>query len=126
MSKLENVFEELGKLKRYAEIIKSPEEFFRHMQGHTTELSFVLSAFGIVEIAEDIIKGLNEEKVDRWIPVSDRLPNNKEKVLIQTSSGRISIGFCNINYSDWREEGYMIASPVAWKPLPTPYKEVQK
>lgn len=76
-----------------------------------------------VESAKLAIAALEESKSDAWIPVTERLPNNKERVLIQTSSGVTKIAFCNINYSEWREDGYKIASPVAWKPLPTPYKE---
>jgi hypothetical protein len=61
--------------------------------------------------------------VDKWIPVSERLPENKVNVLISKSNGKVSIGFCNVNYSEWREEGYIISTPLAWKPLPEPYKE---
>lgn len=56
-----NMIEELRNINRYTKHLKTPDEFFRHMQGHRTELSLVLSAFAISELSNDIIKILNEK-----------------------------------------------------------------
>lgn len=46
MSKSENTIEYLEKLKHFADI-SNIDEFFRHMQGHTKELSLICSVFDI-------------------------------------------------------------------------------
>jgi hypothetical protein len=64
---IENIIDELNKLSNYAQILKSPEEFFQHMQGHRTELSLVLSAFSIAENSQNIIKLLNQRSLLRSV-----------------------------------------------------------
>lgn len=56
-----DAIEELRKLTQFTKILKNPEEFFKHMQGHRTELSLVLSAFSISEISSEIIKALKKQ-----------------------------------------------------------------
>jgi len=62
----------------------------------------------------------------RWIPVIERLPENKKVVIITRSTGRVGLGFCNRNSNNqWRDgEGYLLTCPLAWRELPEPYKEV--
>ena len=62
MNDVEKALEELEKLSRYAKILKSPDEFFHHMQGHITELSFILSAFAISEIGKSIREVLEKQQ----------------------------------------------------------------
>lgn len=66
--------------------------------------------------------GFLHAKVDRWIPVSERLPENGKEVLIY------------INYvpylatyedGEWATEDFVIDpeyEPIAWFELPEPYK----
>lgn len=61
MNEIEDAIEELKKLSRYAEILKNPDEFFNHMQGHRTELSLVLSAFGIANMSKIIVEALEKQ-----------------------------------------------------------------
>lgn len=49
---LEDIREEVKKLKKYAELLETPDEFFRHVNGHATELFLVLSAFTIASESE--------------------------------------------------------------------------
>ena len=51
----------------------------------------------------------------RWIPVTERLPEEHEEVL--TYNPVFGITFDSIHNGKWRKH------PVAWMPLPDPYKE---
>ena len=59
----------------------------------------------------------------KWIPCSERLPENDEDVL--TTNG-IGINICWIDTDDhkWRlrNDDYIMDSVIAWMPLPEPYK----
>lgn len=72
--KLEEIKEEFQKLQKYAELIGSPDEFFRHMNGHQTELSLVLSAFAIANESDSILSALEIQipktiEIQQWCPV---------------------------------------------------------
>jgi len=59
-----------------------------------------------------------------WIPVSEKLPENKQVVLVTHWTGSVGLGFCNINSGNqWRDgEGYPMATePIAWQPKPEGY-----
>lgn len=58
------------------------------------------------------IKDLPSAK--RWIPVTERLPEEHEEVL--TYNPVFGITFDSIHNGKWRKH------PVAWMPLPEPYK----
>ena len=66
-----------------------------------------------------------EVKPNEWIPCSERLPDDSDSYLITTSWGDVEqIWFAhkkdyNITESEWRETD---DNPVAWMPLPEPYK----
>ena len=61
-----------------------------------------------------------------WIPVSERLPEEYESVLLSTNFGDVLVGFLTSS-KRWAVEsvGYQYAEPnvTAWMPLPEPYKE---
>lgn len=56
----------------------------------------------------------------RWIPVSERLPEDGERVLAITESGNQFVGF-HTQFSGWHFE-YVI-HPTHWMPLPEPPKD---
>lgn len=64
--------------------------------------------------------------MDKWIPVSERLPQINEWVLCQCRTGykvlRLTSYGCYCN--DTQE--YMDNCVIAWMPLPKPYKEVSE
>ena len=78
----------------------------------------------------DSLPSVSTEKTGRWIPVSERLPELLEDVLICDSGGNINIGFCckrkyanGKEYTSWVEIGSdWDATPIAWMPLPQPYE----
>lgn len=102
--KLEDIREELKKLKKYAELLGTPDEFFRHMNGHATELSLVLSAFTIANESENILSALEihlhsggnvaltleemrtMEAEPVWIEVLDRPDLSRWHFIVRTSS----------------------------------------
>jgi len=57
----EELIGRLRKLNEYASILQTPDEFFRHMQGHYTELSFVLVAFDLAGEVKQVISALEKQ-----------------------------------------------------------------
>lgn len=71
----------------------------------------------------DFIENIDGEKANRWIPVSERLP--EDGTYITTLDGELVgqeepfTGMCGIENGKWDDEDCVIA----WMPLPEPYKE---
>lgn len=87
---------------------------------------------GLIRRLEDIPSAQPERKKGRWIPVSERLPEEYEYVLLcdrepepdeNTDDSRMAVG--------WLEDGQICCWDdraarkefVAWMPLPEPYRE---
>ncbi len=73
------------------------------------------------------LKKLREQT--RWIPVSERLPEDGEIVLITSSDMYLSklkpwCGWKNRNnwYTFTANGSYLIKYPIAWMPLPEPFE----
>ena len=82
-------------------------------------------------IASAIEIGLRIKKLPsapRWIPVMKRLPEEDTDVLITGENGEVDIA--RWKYDSWTEDdvvvwegsGYSYIDPVAWMPLPEPWK----
>lgn len=60
------------------------------------------------------------DALPQWIPVTERLPEVKQRVIVQYADGSIEIRRCiDAGHLQW-----FYASAVAWMPLPEPYEEV--
>ena len=80
-----------------------------------------------VKVVQDMIEQLQDdleqdEKENRWIPVSERLPEDDTTVLVSCKTRRgttfVRAGYCT--NGSW----YLNCEGVkAWKPFPEPYKE---
>lgn len=80
-----------------------------------------------VKVIQDMIEQLQDdleqdEKENRWIPVSERLPEDDTTVLVSCKTRRgttfVRAGYCT--NGSW----YLNCEGVkAWKPFPEPYKE---
>lgn len=83
--------------------------------------------------AVDRIEALpSAEPEQRWIPCSERLPENDERVLATTAWGEVTIAeriYPPINDTCWfihdGNTNATIDDVVAWMPLQEPYKDVQ-
>lgn len=63
-----------------------------------------------------------------WIPCSERLPSAGRKVLLQTKGNQMVVAFLDKKNKWYVDSGDyfctdLCAEPIAWQPLPEPYKE---
>ena len=69
------------------------------------------------EIAIDM--AINALFKQRWIPCSEKLPEVKQKVLVQYADGSMMTKRCN----DAGHLTWFYANAVAWMPAPEPYQK---
>ena len=75
----------------------------------------------------ELVEEAEKEELCRWIPCSERLPKKpvigSDGYLVQTA--RVAQPFLAYwNGRKWTDEEYITINPVAWMPLPKPYREV--
>ena len=72
-----------------------------------------------VEVINMAISALKKQERDRWIPVTERLPEDKKKVLVSydTEDGK------KVDISMFDRYGCLLGLVSAWRPLPEAYTE---
>lgn len=64
-----------------------------------------------------------------WIPCSERLPNEEGYYLTSDSKGvqiskyRVAFMLNGNHFGAWLDDNCAVYEPIAWMPLPKPYKE---
>lgn len=83
---------------------------------------------------EQLVSWLTElaerREADRWIPVSEKLPEYSDNYLVFVDDGYIDIGVYHSDKEEWSlcdAHGFYWAKDkrvgiIAWKPLPKPYE----
>lgn len=81
--------------------------------------------------AIEIVKQEEEQYNNGWIPFSEQLPKEDEKVYISTKTERVYVGVYTKRYGFEKREGFIcddgfmwMNTALAWKPyvLPAPYQ----
>ena len=121
MTRAEMTIEEAIK---YAEALKEKEqariEFYRRGHAHAPEVCYSDLAF-----LSATISALREQEERRWIPVTERLPEDSTYVLARLSGGAIYQALCLTKGSkQWysaNHERFVNKDTVThWMPLPKP------
>lgn len=92
--------------------------------------SQVDGAYGYMDTKSIVDLLMDLPSVQRWIPVSERLPEEKKQVLVCDAYGFIYTAECEVisddEWLDWRWYESVEYRPmddvVAWMPLPEPWK----
>lgn len=84
------------------------------------KITAVISGQAIEAIPESYIKKLPLAQPQRWIPMSERMPENGHYYLWCSNGGNVQSDYYWDGFENGQKYGYTI---VAWMPLPEPYKE---
>ena len=104
---------------------KKPKPFLAHSE--LTDLIYIIDKDDKYEVTEQCIKAMKAtNRMSRWIPVGERLPEEETDVLICNSKGQIEVSRGS-TFDDgtweWYTSGWHYGEVIAWMPLPQPYKE---
>lgn len=79
-----------------------------------------------IEAFDMAIEALSEPKIG-WIPVSEKLPETGDSILVTYSDEEVGIVW-DARPKAWETyiESNNLIYPIAWMPLPEPYRTVQR
>lgn len=81
-------------------------------------MQFVKDAADVIEDLDNRLNLHRQGKIGHWIPVTERLPEDR-KMVLATVNGVVCVAFYG-NYM-WEEvETYSIFYPTHWMPIPQP------
>lgn len=99
--------------------IVETEEILKEAADIIEELSAKLAGANM-ERSEQYYNDVPDINVGSWIPVSEKLPDEEGSYLVTFDDGYVSSApFYDEDWELWCDSG----EPVAWMPLPQPYKE---
>lgn len=102
----------------YDELIKRLRECTAEQNGERTLWHQAADAIEDLWQALDTAQGVLAEQPSTWIPVTERLPEDR-KMVLATVNGVVCVAFYG-NYM-WEEaETYSIFYPTHWMPIPQP------
>ena len=78
------------------------------------------------QLADWLMELKERREADRWIPVSERLPESGNKAYLVTVDYGLGVTTSCQRFFFNDEIGWNDDSVIAWKPLPEPYKENDK
>lgn len=122
MQKLEKILEEIEmKKKKCLDIVR--------VEIDPMEITIHREQYKGLRMAEDIIR---KHMNDGWIPVQERLPEEKKSVLVQWEKYdrhlNVTLTYLDVMWLDDAEEkvfetinGVPNGKVIAWRPLPEPY-----
>ena len=92
--------------------------------GKTAVFEYDVYRIGKVTLESmDELMSMIADRPQEWIPCSERLPNEKEIVLITNDKGNVRFGqFRGTHGKYWIWKGNTLETVLAWMPLPKPWK----
>ena len=79
---------------------------------------------GYAKLMYDAADAIEELSKPRWIPVTERLPESGERVLVSNGKGFVCEAYLS-ERKRWMRHGCIVdyITPTHWMPLPEPPKE---
>ena len=97
------------------------EPYLAHSE--LTDCIYIISGNNKYEVTEQCIKAMEvTNRIPAWIPCSERLPDEGEWLVCFDDGYITTVNYCMVvDRMDW-ELWLDAGEPIAWMPLPEPYK----
>lgn len=89
------------------------------------------TCYAYIEI-QPVLTALEAQQADRWIPITENLPTNCQRLIVCNKSGNMYLSrfrnneFVDIEYNPFNTcQENTISEVNAWKPIGEPWKEEQ-
>ena len=94
------------------------------LKGYDTVLSILDSAVNAVSEAKAIVLQYGSEPEQRWVPVSERLPEEHQICIVtdETRRNTYEYRFCKETYDEEQGWTYLKNRIIAWMPMPDCYE----
>lgn len=105
--------------------LKSGEWVLCHIEHHGSDMYECYRSHETIEAEKELIILAERGARYRWVPVSERLPDEGKQVIICTTAADVCTGFARWGGSFATEEGceLYLADVTHWMPIPEPEEE---